>query len=97
MDELPQFFNVLKGDMSIVGPRPPIPYEIKHYNIWHRRRLRRVKPGITGMWQVEGRSRTTFDEMVRMDIRYMREWSMSLDLKIMMKTPVVIITGKGAY
>jgi lipopolysaccharide/colanic/teichoic acid biosynthesis glycosyltransferase len=96
MDELPQFFNVLKGDMSIVGPRPPIPYEIKHYEMWHRRRIRRVKPGITGVWQVEGRSRTTFDEMVRMDIRYMREWDLLLDMKILLKTPFAIVSGKGA-
>jgi lipopolysaccharide/colanic/teichoic acid biosynthesis glycosyltransferase len=96
MDELPQFFNVLKGEMSIVGPRPPIPYEVKHYNVWHKRRIRRVKPGITGIWQVEGRSRTTFDEMVRMDIRYMRGWSILLDLKILLKTPLAVLSGKGA-
>ncbi|MEN8264153.1 MAG: sugar transferase [Nitrospirota bacterium] len=96
MDELPQFFNVLKGDMSIVGPRPPIPYEIKHYHAWHKRRIRRVKPGITGIWQVEGRSRTTFDEMVRMDIRYVREWNLLLDIKILLKTPFAVLSGKGA-
>jgi lipopolysaccharide/colanic/teichoic acid biosynthesis glycosyltransferase len=96
MDELPQFLNVLKGEMSIVGPRPPIPYEVKHYNVWHKRRIRWVKPGITGIWQVEGRSRTTFDEMVRMDIRYMRGWSVSLDLKILLKTPLAVLSGKGA-
>jgi lipopolysaccharide/colanic/teichoic acid biosynthesis glycosyltransferase len=96
MDELPQFFNVLKGEMSIVGPRPPIPYEIKHYHPWHKRRIRRVKPGITGIWQVEGRSRTTFDEMVRMDIRYVREWHLLLDMKILLKTPLAVLSGKGA-
>ena len=96
MDELPQFFNVLKGEMSIVGPRPPIPYEIKHYYPWHKRRIRRVKPGITGLWQVEGRSRTTFDEMVRMDIRYVREWHLLLDIKILLKTPFAVLSGKGA-
>jgi lipopolysaccharide/colanic/teichoic acid biosynthesis glycosyltransferase len=72
LDELPQFFNVLKGDMSLAGPRPPIPYEVEKYHIWHRRRVMEVKPGITGLWQVEGRSSTTFDEMVRLDIQYAR-------------------------
>jgi len=97
LDELPQFFNVLKGDMSLVGPRPPIPYEIEHYNIWHKRRIRRVKPGITGIWQVNGRSSTTFDEMVRMDIQYLRKWNLLMDIKILLKTPFVVINGKGAY
>lgn len=97
LDELPQFINVLKGDMSLVGPRPPIPYECADYDIWHRRRVLEMKPGITGLWQVKGRSRTTFDDMVRMDIRYIREWSIWLDLKIMIQTPLAAITGKGAY
>ncbi len=97
MDELPQFFNVLKGDMSLVGPRPPIPYELEAYDIWHRRRLLEVKPGITGIWQVHGRSSTTFDEMVRMDIKYIREWSVWMDIKLLLKTPWVVLTGKGAY
>ncbi|VAX27771.1 Undecaprenyl-phosphate galactosephosphotransferase [hydrothermal vent metagenome] len=97
LDELPQFFNVLKGEMSLVGPRPPIPYELESYDIWHRRRLLEIKPGITGIWQVHGRSSTTFDEMVRMDIKYIREWSIWMDIKLLLKTPWVILTGKGAY
>jgi lipopolysaccharide/colanic/teichoic acid biosynthesis glycosyltransferase len=97
LDEIPQFLNVLKGEMSLVGPRPPIPYELELYDIWHRRRLLGVKPGITGLWQVYGRSSTTFNDMVRMDIRYTREWSLWLDLKILFKTPWVVLTCKGAY
>lgn len=97
LDELPQFFNVLRGDMSLVGPRPPIPYECADYDIWHRGRVLEAKPGITGLWQVKGRSRTTFDEMVRMDIRYIRNWSIWLDIKIILQTPMAIITGRGAY
>jgi exopolysaccharide biosynthesis polyprenyl glycosylphosphotransferase len=97
IDELPQLFNVLKGDMSLVGPRPPIPYEVEVYDVWHRRRLFETRPGITGLWQVEGRSRTTFDEMVRMDIRYSQEWSLWLDMKLLMKTPTAVVAGKGAY
>lgn len=97
LDELPQFINVLKGDMSLVGPRPPIPYECEEYDIWHRRRVLEMKPGITGLWQVHGRSSTTFDEMVRMDIKYIREWSLWLDIKILLQTPLVVLTCKGAY
>ena len=97
LDELPQFFNVLMGQMSIVGPRPPIPYELAHYDIWHRRRVLEIKPGITGMWQIRGRSSTTFDEMVRMDIQYIKEWTLLLDLKIIAITPWVLLTGKGGY
>jgi exopolysaccharide biosynthesis polyprenyl glycosylphosphotransferase len=97
LDELPQFINVLRGDMSLVGPRPPIPYECAEYEAWHRRRVLEMKPGITGLWQVKGRSRTTFDEMVRMDIQYIREWSIWMDIKILVKTPLAVITGKGAY
>ncbi|OPY76420.1 MAG: UDP-glucose:undecaprenyl-phosphate glucose-1-phosphate transferase [Syntrophorhabdus sp. PtaU1.Bin050] len=97
MDELPQFINVLKGEMSLVGPRPPIPYEYKMYDIWHRTRLLEVKPGITGLWQVRGRSSTTFDEMVRLDLQYAKEWSFWLDIKILLKTPWAVISGKGAY
>lgn len=96
-DELPQFLNVLRGEMSIVGPRPPIPYELESYDAWHRRRLLEVKPGITGLWQVMGRSRTTFDEMVRLDLRYARAWSLWLDLKIILRTPLAMFSGKGAY
>ena len=86
IDELPQFFNVLQGEMSLVGPRPPMPFEVEKYQSWHLRRILEVKPGITGLWQVEGRSRTSFDDMVRLDIRYVRNWSLWLDLKILTKT-----------
>jgi lipopolysaccharide/colanic/teichoic acid biosynthesis glycosyltransferase len=96
LDELPQFLNVLKGDMSLVGPRPPIPYEVENYDIWHRRRLLAVKPGITGLWQVKGRSRTTFDEMVRLDLQYAKSWSVWLDLKILLQTPRAVVQGTGA-
>ena len=97
LDELPQFINVLKGEMSLVGPRPPIPYECDLYDIWHKNRLLSCKPGITGLWQVTGRSRTTFDEMVRLDLKYIREWNLLLDLKIMLMTPGAVFGGKGAY
>jgi exopolysaccharide biosynthesis polyprenyl glycosylphosphotransferase len=97
LDEFPQFINVLKGEMSLVGPRPPIPYELDNYDIWHKRRILEIKPGITGLWQVKGRSRTTFDEMVRMDLKYVREWSLWLDTKILFKTPKAVLNGKGAY
>ena len=97
LDELPQLINVLNGDMSLVGPRPPIPYECDLYDIWHRRRLLACKPGITGLWQVMGRSRTTFDEMVRLDLKYISEWSLWLDLEILLKTPRAVFSGKGAY
>jgi exopolysaccharide biosynthesis polyprenyl glycosylphosphotransferase len=96
IDELPQLFNVLKGDMSLVGPRPPIPYETKNYQAWHLRRILTVKPGITGLWQVTGRSRVSFNEMVRMDIRYIRECSLMVDLKILLKTVRVVLRGEGA-
>lgn len=95
LDELPQFLNVLCGDMSLVGPRPPIPYELAAYQTWHRRRLLQVKPGITGLWQVTGRSRVTFDDMVRLDLHYATSWSPWLDCKILMRTPAAVI--KGAY
>lgn len=97
LDELPQFFNVLRGEMSLVGPRPPIPYELENYDVWHRRRVHEVKPGITGLWQVTGRSSTDFDEMVRLDLQYSGEWSIWLDLKIIFKTPLVLLFGKGGY
>jgi lipopolysaccharide/colanic/teichoic acid biosynthesis glycosyltransferase len=97
LDELPQFFNVLKGDMALVGPRPPIPYELAAYQPWHFRRFMECKPGITGLWQVEGRSKTTFDGMVRMDIRYSRYKSFLGDLKLLLKTPAALLFAKGAY
>jgi lipopolysaccharide/colanic/teichoic acid biosynthesis glycosyltransferase len=96
-DELPQLLNVLRGEMSLVGPRPPIPYEIEAYGAWHRRRLLEVKPGITGLWQVNGRSRVCFDDMVRLDLRYARGWSVWLDLKILLRTPRAVLFGNGAY
>jgi exopolysaccharide biosynthesis polyprenyl glycosylphosphotransferase len=96
MDELPQLFNVLRGDMSLVGPRPPLPYEAEKYQSWHLRRVLEVKPGITGLWQVNGRSKTSFDEMVRMDLRYTRHCSLALDLKILIKTVKVVLRGDGA-
>jgi lipopolysaccharide/colanic/teichoic acid biosynthesis glycosyltransferase len=96
LDELPQLINVLVGDMSLVGPRPPVPYELEAYAIWHRRRLLEAKPGITGLWQVNGRSRVEFDDMVRLDLRYARECSPWLDLKILLQTPKAVIGGDGA-
>ncbi len=97
MDELPQFLNVLKGDMSLVGPRPPLAYEYQEYDIWHRRRVLEAKPGITGLWQVRGRSRVRFDDMVRLDLHYVRQWSIWLDLKILMATPRAVLLGDDAY
>jgi lipopolysaccharide/colanic/teichoic acid biosynthesis glycosyltransferase len=97
LDEIPQFWNVLKGEMSLVGTRPPIPYEIEAYDIWHRRRLLESKPGITGLWQVHGRSKTTFDEMVRLDLQYSRMWTPMLDVKILLQTPRAVFSGDGAY
>lgn len=97
LDELPQFLNVLRGEMSLVGPRPPIPYELAAYQTWHRRRVLEAKPGITGLWQVTGRSRVKFDEMVRLDLRYATSWSLWLDAKILMRTPMAVINGTGAH
>lgn len=96
LDELPQLFNVLKGDMSLVGPRPPLPYEAEKYQSWHLRRVLEVRPGITGLWQVEGRSTTSFDDMVRLDLRYIRQRSLWLDLKILLKTIKVVLRRDGA-
>jgi len=97
LDELPQFWNVIIGDMSLVGPRPPIPYELAAYQTWHRRRLLEVKPGITGLWQVTARSKVDFDEMVRLDLRYATAWTPWLDLKILIRTPLAVIKGAGAF
>lgn len=97
LDELPQIINVVRGEMSLVGPRPPIPYELEAYDIWHRRRLLEVKPGITGLWQVTGRSRLPFDEMVRLDLQYATRWSLWLDFKILLRTPRAVFSGEGAY
>jgi lipopolysaccharide/colanic/teichoic acid biosynthesis glycosyltransferase len=97
LDELPQFLNVLEGSMSLVGPRPPIRYEVDQYAVWHKRRFLTVKPGITGLWQVRGRSRVTFDEMVRLDLQYAKSWSLWLDVKILFETPRAVLVGEGAY
>ena len=97
LDELPQFLNVLKGEMSLVGPRPPIPYELAAYKTWHRRRLLAVKPGITGLWQVTSRSTVQFDDMVRLDLRYASIWSLWLDFKILLRTPAAMVKGSGAH
>ena len=97
LDELPQFWNVLAGEMSLVGPRPPLPYEFEIYDIWHRRRVLEVRPGVTGLWQVSGRSRTCFDDMVRLDLRYSQSWSLWLDVKILVATPRAVFSGEGAY
>jgi exopolysaccharide biosynthesis polyprenyl glycosylphosphotransferase len=97
LDELPQFFNVLKGDMSLVGPRPPLAYEYEEYEIWHRRRVLEAKPGITGLWQVMGRSHVRFDDMVRLDLQYVRTWSLWLDIQILAKTPRAVLLGDDAF
>jgi exopolysaccharide biosynthesis polyprenyl glycosylphosphotransferase len=97
LDELPQFFNVLLGDMSLVGPRPPLPYEFECYDVWHRTRVFEVRPGITGLWQVNGRSKTNFDDMVRLDLQYARTWTIWMDLQILAKTPKAVLGGEGAY
>lgn len=96
LDELPQFLNVLKGEMTLVGPRPPLVYELPHYQEWHKRRLI-VKPGLTGLWQVSGRSTVPFDEMVKLDIHYIENWSFLLDLKIILLTIPVMLFGSGGY
>ena len=96
LDEFPQFFNVLMGDMSLVGTRPPTPDEWDKYELHHRARLA-TKPGITGMWQVSGRSEITdFEEVVRLDTSYIQNWSLGLDIKILLKTVINVIKGKGA-
>ncbi|MBZ0268483.1 sugar transferase [bacterium] len=96
LDELPQLLNVLRGEMSIVGPRPPIFYELNHYKEWHRKRLR-AKPGLTGLWQVSGRSTVPFDEMVLLDLYYIDHWSLKTDLEILFRTIPVVLYGEGAY
>lgn len=96
LDEIPQIFNVMKGDMSIVGPRPPLPNEVAKYEAWHRRRLE-VKPGITCLWQVTGRSQVEFDEWMRLDIEYMSRRSLRTDFVIFLKTIPAVIARRGAY
>jgi lipopolysaccharide/colanic/teichoic acid biosynthesis glycosyltransferase len=93
LDELPQLINVLRGEMSLVGPRPPIDYEVAEYALWHRRRLLEAKPGITGLWQVAGRNRIPFDQMVRLDLKYAESRSLWLDLKILLLTPKAVLEG----
>jgi lipopolysaccharide/colanic/teichoic acid biosynthesis glycosyltransferase len=93
LDELPQLLNVFSGEMSLVGPRPPLPYEVGAYDLWHRRRLLEVKPGMTGLWQVSGRNRVKFDEMVRLDLTYARRWSPWMDIKILLHTPRAVLEG----
>jgi len=97
LDELPQFINVLRGEMSLVGPRPPIPYELEAYRVWHRRRVLEAKPGITGLWQVNGRSKLKFDDMVRLDLQYARNWSLWQDIKILLRTLRAVLFCAGAY
>jgi exopolysaccharide biosynthesis polyprenyl glycosylphosphotransferase len=96
LDEVPQFWNVLAGDMSLVGPRPPIPHEVEQYDEWHMRRLE-VTPGLTGLWQVSGRSDLPFDEMVMLDLYYIENWSLSLDVKIILQTIPAVLSMRGAY
>jgi len=95
LDELPQLINVLRGEMSMVGPRPHLPYEVELYKDWHRRRLQGL-PGITGWWQIHGRSRVPFDEAVRMDIWYLEHQSLVLDIRIMCRTITKATVGRGA-
>ena len=94
LDEAPQLFNVLRGDMSVVGPRPPIPYEVEAYELWHRKRLD-MKPGVTGLWQVSGRNRLSFEEMVKLDLFYIENWSLLFDVKIIVRTVLVLVRGEG--
>lgn len=96
LDELPQFINILRGEMTIVGPRPPLHYELEHYEEWHKLRLT-VRPGLTGLWQVSGRSSVPFNEMVKLDLYYIEHWSLLMDLKIMVRTVPVMLFGSGGY
>jgi len=95
VDELPQLWNILRGDMSLVGPRPPIPSEVQHYDPWHRRRLS-MKPGLTCLWQVRGRNKIGFDQWMKLDLQYIDGWSLWLDLKILIRTVPVVLSGFGA-
>jgi lipopolysaccharide/colanic/teichoic acid biosynthesis glycosyltransferase len=96
LDELPQLVNVLRGDMSLIGPRPPLPHEVSQYDAQVRRRLL-VRPGLTGLWQVSGRSDLTWEESVRLDLFYVENWSLALDAMILWKTVPTVLSGKGAY
>jgi exopolysaccharide biosynthesis polyprenyl glycosylphosphotransferase len=95
VDELPQVFNVLRGDMSLVGPRPPLPQEVARYERWHRRRLS-MKPGMTCLWQISGRNEVSFEDWMKLDLTYIDNWSLLLDLKILLKTVPVVLMGRGA-
>ena len=96
LDELPQFINILRNEMSVVGPRPPMEYEYEHYDDWHKLRVK-IKPGLTGLWQVSGRSTVPFQEMVMLDLYYIEHWSLRMDLNIMIKTVPVMLSGTGGY
>jgi exopolysaccharide biosynthesis polyprenyl glycosylphosphotransferase len=96
LDELPQLWNVLRGEMTLVGPRPPIPYEVEQYQPTHKQRLA-VTPGITGLWQVRGRSNTTFEEMVALDLEYIRRRSLLLDLRILLATIPAVLSTRGVH
>jgi lipopolysaccharide/colanic/teichoic acid biosynthesis glycosyltransferase len=96
IDELPQLYNVVKGDMSLVGPRPPIPAEVDEYDEWQLGRLR-ATPGMTGLWQVSGRSEVPFRDMVRLDLHYIRNWSLGLDVEILLRTVPAVLSNRGAY
>jgi lipopolysaccharide/colanic/teichoic acid biosynthesis glycosyltransferase len=96
LDELPQLLNILQGDMSVVGPRPPVPKEVEQYEPWQRRRLS-VTPGLTCIWQTSGRSNIGFEEWMRMDLAYIDQWSLSLDVKLILKTFKVVVQADGAY
>jgi len=94
VDEFPQLFNVLRGEISLVGPRPPLPSEYEDYSNWHRKRLDGI-PGITGLWQVNGKNKISFEEMVKLDIHYLENWSLWLDIKIILRTIPVMLKGEG--
>lgn len=96
LDELPQLLHVLSGEMSLVGPRPPFPEEVEHYEPWMRRRLE-VRPGLTCLWQIRGRSDLPFDEWMRLDVEYVERCSLALDLKILLLTVPAVLSGRGAY
>ncbi|MEX2246006.1 MAG: sugar transferase [Dehalococcoidia bacterium] len=96
LDELPNLLNVLRGEMSLVGPRPPLPREVAHYDAHHLQRLA-TTPGMTGLWQISGRSELEFEEMVELDIEYIERWSLWLDLRIILRTPLAVLGGRGAW
>jgi lipopolysaccharide/colanic/teichoic acid biosynthesis glycosyltransferase len=94
LDELPQLINVLQGHMSLVGPRPPLPYEVERYTEWHKRRLE-VPPGLTGLWQISGRNNISFDQMVALDLAYIEQWSLLRDIEILLKTVPALVASRG--